>query len=93
MTPKPPRSNTHSKTQLEIPRIKLPDLDYADDIALFETNEKTTFQQKPLESLQASWASMMSFKKTVGPSSSPKPSVQFGNEGNIKVVDHFGCVL
>ena len=36
---------------------------------------------------------MMSYRKTeiltVGPSSPQSPSVPLGNEGNIKVVDHF----
>ena len=76
------------------PEEKLSNLDYADDIALFETNERN--MSDTTEAIRKSAGKlglMMSFRKTeiltVGPSSSQKPNVPLGDEGNIKVVENF----
>ena len=77
------------------PEVKLADLDYADDIALFEESE--TKMAKTTEAIRVAAGKLglqMSFKKTeILPSqhqsSNTTPAVPLGNEGIIKVVDHF----
>ena len=74
--------------------MKLADLDYADDIALFE--ETDVEMAKTTEAIRATAGKLdlqMSYKKTaimsVGQASVPNPIVLLGNEGLIKVVDNF----
>ena len=77
------------------PEVKLADLDYADDIALFEESE--TKMAETTEAIRVAAGKLglqMSFKKTeILPiqhqSSKTTPAVPLGNEGIIKVVDHF----
>ena len=84
--------------------MRLSDLDYADDIALFEESAtKMAETTEAIRSLAGKLGLHMSFKKielmTIGKStasastsSSTPPStpiVPLGNEGNIKVVEHF----
>ena len=76
------------------PEVKLADLNYADDIALFEESE--TKMAETTEAIRATAGKLglhMSFKKTkILPiqhqSSKITPAVPLGNEGIIKVVDH-----
>ena len=77
------------------PEVKLADLDYAGDIALFEESE--TKMAETTEAIRVAAGKLglqMSFKKTeILPiqlqSSKATPAVPLGNEGIIKVVDHF----
>ena len=77
------------------PEVKLADLDYADDIALFEESE--TKMAETTEAIRVAAGKLglqMSFKKTeILPiqhqSSKTTPAVPLANEGIIKVVDHF----
>ena len=76
------------------PTVKLADLDYADDIALFEESEvemaKTT---EAIRVMAGKLGLKMSYKKTeimsIGRASASNPTVPLGDEGIIKVVDHF----
>ena len=75
------------------PEVKLADLDYADDIALFEDSEsKMADTTEAIRATAGKLGLMMSFKKTeilpIGQVATV-PSVPLGNEGTIKVVDHF----
>ena len=77
------------------PEVKLADLDYADDITLFEESE--TKMAETTEAIRATAGKLglqMSFKKTeILPIQHQfhrtTPAVPLGNEGIIKVVDHF----
>ena len=76
------------------PKETLSDLDYADDIALFEENEQNMAETTEAIRKSASRLGlMMSYKKTeilpVGQPSSYMPTVPLGDEGNINVVAHF----
>ena len=76
------------------PKVKLADLDCADDTALFEETEiemaKTTEAIRKI--CRETW-SQDELQKTaimsIGQASVPNPIVLLGNEGLIKVVDHF----
>ena len=84
----------HLVTSCQPDRVGLADLDYADDIALFEESE--TKMAETTEAIRVAAGKLglqMSFKKTeILPiqhqSSNPTPAVPLGNEGIIKVVDH-----
>ena len=76
------------------PEVRFSDLDYADDIALFE--ESDSRMAETTEAIRTTAGKLglhMSFKKTelmsIGKSTSSNPIVPLGNEGNIKVVEHF----
>ncbi len=82
------------------PQVRLSDLDYADDIALFEESAtKMAETTEAIRSLAGKLGLHMSFMKTelmtIGKSTasastpSSTPIVPLGNEGNIKVVEHF----
>ena len=77
------------------PEVKLADLDYADDIALFEESENTMAETtKAIRATEGKLGLQMSFKKTeilqIGRQPSKTvPSIPLGNEGITKVVDHF----
>ena len=70
-------------------------MDYADDIALFEESEtKITETTEAIRVAAGKLGLQMSFKKTEilpiqNQSSKTTPAVPLGNEGIIKVVDHF----
>ena len=71
------------------PAVKLADLDYADDIALFEEPEAEMAETTETIRLTAGKLGLqMSFKKTeimpVGQASVSNPVVALGNEGQIK---------
>ena len=76
------------------PTVKLADLDYADDIALFEESEvemaKTT---EAIRVMAGKLGLKMSYKKTeimsIGRANASNPTVPLGDESIIKVVDHF----
>ena len=76
------------------PAVKLADLDYADDIALFEeTDSEMAKTTKAIHICAGKLGLKMSYKKTeimpIGRASASNPIVPLGNEGNIKVVEHF----
>ena len=86
LTTTPRRSSRH-------PAEKLSDLDYADDIALFEETEKDMVETtEAIRKSASKLGLMMSFKKTeimpIAHHSNNDPTVPLGDEGNIKVVDH-----
>ena len=84
-----------SRRSLRYPEVKLADLDYTDDIALFEESE--TNMTEITETTRATAEKLglqMRFKKTeILPiqyqCSKTTPAVPLRNEGIIKVVDHF----
>lgn len=73
------------------PEEKLADLDYADDIALFEeTDDKMAETTEAIRKTAGRLGLKMSFKKTeIMPLGQPgsTPSVPMGNEGLITVVN------
>ena len=76
------------------PEVKLADLNYADDIALYE--ESDADMANTTEAIRAFAGKLclkMSYKKTeimsIGQASGSNPIVPLGDEGLIKVVDHF----
>ena len=76
------------------PKVKLADLDYADDIALFkETNVEMAKTTEAIREIAGKLGLKMSYKKTeimsIRRASISNPTVPLGNEGLIKVVDHF----
>ena len=77
------------------PEGKLADLDYADDIALFEESENTMAETTgAIRATAGKLGLQMSFKKTeiLPIHRQPRitiPAVPLENEGIIKVVDHF----
>ena len=76
------------------PAVKLADLDYAEDIALFEESEaETADTTKAIRVTAGNFGLQMSFKKTeimsVSQARVPNHIVLLGNEGHIKVVQHF----
>ena len=76
------------------PEVRLPDLDYADDIALFEDSDlKMANTTEAIRATAGKLGLKMSFKKTeilpIGHSCTTPHTVPLGDEGNIKVVQHF----
>ena len=76
------------------PAEKLADLDYADDIALFEASEAAMAETtEAIQNIAGKLGLQMSYKKTeilpIGSATTLNPVVPLGDEGNIKVVDHF----
>ena len=76
------------------PEVRLPDLDYADDIALFEDSDlKMANTTEAIHATAGKLGLKMSFKKTeilpIGHSCTTPSIVPLGDEGNIKVVQHF----
>ena len=77
------------------PEVKFADLDYADDIALFEESKNTMAETAEAISATAGKLGLqMGFQKTeILPiccvPSKKVPAIPLGNEGTIKVVDHF----
>ena len=76
------------------PAEKLADLDYADDIALFEASEAAMAETtEAIRNIAGKLGLQMSYKKTeilpIGSATTLNPVVPLGDEGNIKVVDHF----
>ena len=76
------------------PEVKLADLDYADDIALFEESDaEMANTTEAIRAITGKLGLKMSYKKTeimsIGKASGSNPIFPVGNEGLIKVVDHF----
>ena len=76
------------------PAEKLADLDYANDIAVFEETATEIAQiTEAIRDIAGKLGLKMSNKKTeimsIGRASVSNPVVPLGNEGIIKVVDHF----
>ena len=74
--------------------VKLADFDYDDDIALFEESYvKMARTTAAIRAIAGKLGLKMSYKKTqiipIGQASGSNPNVPLGNEGLIKVVDHF----
>ena len=82
------------RRSLQYTEVRFSDLDYADDIDLFE--ESDTRMTETLDDIRTTagkpWPPM-SFTKTelmsIGKPTSSNPIFPLGNEGNIKVVEHF----
>ena len=72
---------------------KLADMDYADDIALFkETDAEMAETTEAIRDIAGKLGLKMSHKTkimSIGQASVFNPVVPLGNEGIIKVVDHF----
>ena len=82
------------RRSVRYPAVKLADLYYADDIALFEESEaEMTNTTEAIRVTAGKLGLQMSFKKTeimpVAQACVPNPFVPLGNEGHIKVVQHF----
>ena len=83
-----------SRRSSRYPQINLSDLDYADDIVLFEENELSMTRTTEATRQSANKLGlMMSHKKTeilpVGQHNIPIPNVPLGDEDDIRVVGHF----
>ena len=83
-----------SRRSSRYPEVRFSDLDYADDIALFEESDTRMAETTvAIRTTAGILALHTSFKKTelmpTGKSTSPNPIVPLGNEGHIKVLEHF----
>ena len=86
--------NSTPRRSSRYPAEKLADLDYADDIALFEAFEAAMAETtEAIRNIAGKLGLQMSYKKTeilpIGSATTSNPVVPLGDEGNFKVVDHF----